>query len=346
MCLTIDQIEQACGFLMLNEFSVFFYCCKKCQCEFDSGINLEAHIILEHQEDKKHFESIFVNEGPVYENFATQSTENRIDIRNENANKAIESPKNHEPIPKTNCAKSSGNEFQAKKRESNINAAVVNKDQTVQIAQQVNRVKRKRKPMELLYCDMCPANVVNFKCKENLKQHMKRHVANKVRKTCTICKKVPINYDKHMQMNHTISPYKCDYCGAAFKNNCNRVIHMRTHTGERPFLCPTCGKSFKSQDTRHKHNMRMHIKKLPHQCLECNRTFICPSQLQEHKFAFHSNARPYVCETCGNSYSTKKYLRKHRQSHGEKTNPCKYCEKKFKTSETRRWHERTVHKAV
>lgn len=352
MCPTIDQIEQACGFLMLNEYSVFVYCCKKCQTKFDSGINLEAHIILEHQEDEKHFEAVYVNDGSIFENSTLKLTETKSEVQNDDIqNESLEKNlSNHPEIPQIKCVNSSGNKFQLIERDNNHTNTALNKDKIVNNAQQAsgnNKRKRNGKtPAVLFYCDMCPSNIINFKCKEKLKQHMKLHIKKKLKKMCMICMNVPLNYEKHMKMKHTIKPYKCDFCDASFKNNCNRVIHMRTHTGERPFLCQSCGKSFKSQDTRHKHNLRMHLKMLPHQCTECNRTFICPSQLQEHKFALHSNARPFVCETCGNCYSTKKYLRKHKQSHGEKKNPCKYCEKKFKTSEARRWHERTVHKAV
>ena len=63
MCLTIDQIGQACGFLLLNEFSVFTYCCKRCTSEFGLGADLESHILREHSDDHKHEENIFVNDG-------------------------------------------------------------------------------------------------------------------------------------------------------------------------------------------------------------------------------------------------------------------------------------------
>ncbi|XP_055303243.1 zinc finger protein ZFP2-like [Sitodiplosis mosellana] len=62
MCFTIDQIERACGLLVLTEFNTFVYCCKSCHCEFESGSNLEVHILSEHQDDKG---AIFVN-GDVW----------------------------------------------------------------------------------------------------------------------------------------------------------------------------------------------------------------------------------------------------------------------------------------
>ncbi|XP_055303173.1 zinc finger protein 227-like [Sitodiplosis mosellana] len=66
MCFTIDQIERACGLLVLTEFNTFVYCCKSCQCEFESGSNLEVHILSEHQDD---METIFENSEVFVESF-------------------------------------------------------------------------------------------------------------------------------------------------------------------------------------------------------------------------------------------------------------------------------------
>lgn len=52
MCFTFDQIEQACGFLLLGEFNIFVYCCKICRSEYASGPLLEVHILSEHSDDK------------------------------------------------------------------------------------------------------------------------------------------------------------------------------------------------------------------------------------------------------------------------------------------------------
>ncbi|XP_055303247.1 zinc finger protein 595-like [Sitodiplosis mosellana] len=65
MCFTIDQYEQACGFLLLSEFNTFIYCCKRCHCEFDSGPNLEVHILSEHEHDKAYIGNGFVDDDII-----------------------------------------------------------------------------------------------------------------------------------------------------------------------------------------------------------------------------------------------------------------------------------------
>lgn len=51
MCITYDQIEQACGVLVRGEFNTFIYCCKVCRIQFASGPLLESHILSEHDDD-------------------------------------------------------------------------------------------------------------------------------------------------------------------------------------------------------------------------------------------------------------------------------------------------------
>ncbi|XP_055303245.1 uncharacterized protein LOC129568929 [Sitodiplosis mosellana] len=70
MCLTYDQIEQACGFLVRGEFNTFLYCCKVCRVEFESGPHLESHILSEHDDDKS---GILTNDGFMDESISTDS---------------------------------------------------------------------------------------------------------------------------------------------------------------------------------------------------------------------------------------------------------------------------------
>lgn len=71
MCLTMDQFEQACGFLLLNEYNEFVYYCKRCQSEFKSGSFLEAHILSEYHDNKR---NIFVNDGILIGDSVFEST--------------------------------------------------------------------------------------------------------------------------------------------------------------------------------------------------------------------------------------------------------------------------------
>lgn len=70
MCFTNRKIEQSCGFLLLDDFNAFIYCCTKCQCEFDYSSDLEMHILSEHQNDK---EAVLVNDDVSVDDFESMS---------------------------------------------------------------------------------------------------------------------------------------------------------------------------------------------------------------------------------------------------------------------------------
>lgn len=361
MCLTHQQIEQTCGFLLLNEFSVFIYCCKVCTSEFKYGTDLEAHILWEHQVDEKEVESVLVAaEEPELEPISDEvpiKTEAADESQCEKERECIEEHQKattqDEPLE---CSKAVVNEpiagadtgpdhFRSFSDSSNDN--LVEMKIETPAAKPIKSARKKnalqRTTANVHYCEMCPD--ITFRTLSILKQHMKQHIENRFRKKCAICNKRPFDMEKHIELKHTVErPFKCDYYESAFKTDSYRIIHMRIHTRERPFLCSTCGKSFSSQATRKKHEIRLHSEKMPHACQQCDRTFLNPSHLQEHIYALHTKEKHYVCDICGKTFATKKYLRKHKLIHGERKNPCKYCEKKFKTSESRRGHERNVHK--
>lgn len=343
MYFTADQIDQFCGFLLLNDFGVFVYCCKHCECECLSGPELEEHILLEHREDvKNNIKHIFVSDGvsgstsdlaptstpaPSIEPSAdSQEFEAAVELNNNLVTEEVLSPKNSndgsvdydsfEPQPQASC----------------------------DLQESFNNNQKKSSPTKKFYCELCPDITFSQLC--IVKRHMKVHMGNKVRKFCSICRKVTYDFEKHMKLKHTGRPYKCDFCDASFGNNSNRVIHMRMHTGSKPFLCATCGASFNSQSAKRKHELRMHIKKFPHQCLECNRTFLLPSHLQEHTLSLHSDSKNFICEACGKSFANRKHLRRHKLTHGERIHQCKCCDKVFKTTDTRRGHMKKVHGTV
>lgn len=55
-------------------------------------------------------------------------------------------------------------------------------------------------------------------------------------------------------------PFRCDYCGKAFKLRHHMKDHCRVHTGERPFPCHLCGKTF-SRSTILKAHEKTHLPK-------------------------------------------------------------------------------------
>lgn len=81
MCLTMNQFEQACGYLLFNEYNEFVYYCKKCQSEFKSGAFLEAHILSEYHDNKR---NIFVNDGIFIGDCVFESTPDENDQQIEN----------------------------------------------------------------------------------------------------------------------------------------------------------------------------------------------------------------------------------------------------------------------
>lgn len=297
MCFSIEQLDRACGLLLLNEFNIFVYCCKNCQLEFESGPSLEGHILEQHlddkqniivdeqQDSKRHIESVFVNDGIILDvEFEPQSTDAVGDSKRDK-NQSIQSKL----------------EMLCKKESSNPNDKV--KGEPIEVAlrrrrgRQPKKESRKRNPKEkppsnnqVFYCDMCPD--VTLSTLDIVRQHMRRHRENRLLKACTICNKKPRDLEKHMRLNHgDHCPYKCQFCGKSFRTNNNRINHERSHTGQAPFLCDQCGKSFRSQSSKTKHKNRVHYKKRPHPCPHCERAFTLPSGLKEHIFAFHTKER-------------------------------------------------------
>lgn len=334
------QINQFCGFILLNDFGAFVYHCAHCDGELLSGPELEEHVLLEHQEDvKRNIKHLFVSDG-VFES-TTTSTKDQTAAEIVNNEQFTDEINEDLIIPDSISSHDLNNQI---RRNVSTESPKYNDRRQISEVSTSKTVLKKSATFKRFYCEMCPD--LSLRAFGALKKHMRIHIANRVRKFCDICRRMSYDYEKHMKTKHTFRPYQCAFCEASFRSNGDRMVHLRVHTDERPFLCEACGKSFKSQNTKHKHDLRVHLKMMPHRCKECDKTFLLPSHLQEHIESMHSNDRPFVCETCGKAFSTRKYLRKHKLTHGERKFQCKLCNKLFKTSDTRRWHEKTVHKIV
>lgn len=212
MCIAIDQ---ACGFVMLNDFGSFVYCCKSCSNEFTMGRDFEEHFLSEHKQNVDGINlnaNIFVdcnsgavkievkkmdlceqheNENQSLNHHAHKITQNKHDINHSSLNSGSES-------------------FNRKSVKVKLKETTVIRRGARLFGRNVEKInsrktspKKPRAPSGFIggkavyHCDMCPSET--FIGKESLKTHMRR---SHIRKRCDLCNIIPKNYDKHMRITH------------------------------------------------------------------------------------------------------------------------------------------------
>ncbi|XP_057687684.1 zinc finger protein 260-like [Corythoichthys intestinalis] len=161
------------------------------------------------------------------------------------------------------------------------------------------------KPLSCSHCDK------RFRCKHNLKRHMRTHTSEKTF-ACSLCDKTfseRIQLGRHTQTHAGEKPFLCSICGKTFTQKRNLDIHAKLHTAEKSLACPFCDKRFHLKDKLTRH-IRIHTGERPFVCTCCGKGFTERGNLNKHTKS-HTREKPFVCTNCGKRFTRKIELEKH-----------------------------------
>lgn len=162
MVLPNKKLEISCGFLVLDSSNKCLFCSNQCEYQSNAISQLQLHIVSEQQikiEQTTDESSIWVTQLTADDSLESNLKNNNT-IQNiqddEIVNSIDDSTETHEVKPKT----------KAQHTQSNVDHRY-----------------------EMFHCGICLPGFSTFLSKESLRQHMRRHIQQKIQKPCEICKK-------------------------------------------------------------------------------------------------------------------------------------------------------------
>jgi KRAB domain-containing zinc finger protein len=193
--------------------------------------------------------------------------------------------------------------------------------------------------------------------------HMKTHsellaVDQKERYKCTYC---PATFKEISYLyEHLRTPEGknfCVTCNKHLNSRCEVSAHKRRHKLEKENFCEWCGialtelSALQFAEHRREHEAKGEEKKRKRSvdvravCSICGKGYQDSSGLKLHMKRSHSSEEPFACDYpgCSRAYKTKSDLSQHVVVHGEKTEVCELCGKKYHRSKDLKSHMRVAH---
>ena len=203
-------------------------------------------------------------------------------------------------------------------------------------------------------------NIKNVRNNKTIKSNIQKE------RVCLECDKVftkkqtYLDHLKFHELGFESKPYRCDICDTGF-------IHLNSLQGHNikfhkntSSLCPNCGISFNNFMEMRQHKKKCKklldrqfnpLKKekikpkpesLTEHCPQCNE-IVKKNSLKYHLYKYH-NEGGLCCDTCGKRVFNSQELSTHQNIHiEEKTVPCAFCDKMFKSKFYLDRHIKTVH---
>ncbi|XP_055303172.1 zinc finger protein 652-B-like [Sitodiplosis mosellana] len=363
MCFTIDQYEQACGFLLLDEFNTFIYCCKRCHCEFDSGPNLEVHILSEHGNDKAHIGNGFVDDGrfsmdDVSEHETNKllptaevlingepvhiKTEKEIPEETYRISVAVESKVNDDDF---------GNDSSRNESLVAIDVPIANRTKR---AKKVNVLDENAKKPNPMNSGQKSQSSTSKKNSDQISNTSKNISTTKIPMISRIVKafhgrastrKMPSRRINEASTSKTLIKTP-DFPSPLVQSSgiANRKETTSESALDFPFVfeCELCPDRIFTVKAKLRRHMDIHLTALRRKKCPICKTY--PKNYDKHMTTNHMEVGPHKCDFCPKSFKYKSGLENHTPTHTkERQYLCGTCGKSFGTSSQMRAHELVAH---